>query len=114
MDTTTNDCVGLTCTPIAPFENFTASFNVVNRCEDPVQVNLTIASGSEIVFSALFDQNKVIQFGGDTSVKVEMSRNATHLDFQVNMIVDGGDIFSRLQQCIHVAKVLVFVNDDFV
>ncbi len=86
MDTT-NDCSGLNCTPMAPFENFTASFNVVNRCEDPVQVNLTIASGSGAAFSALFDQNKVIQFSVDTSVSVGMSRNATHLDFQVTRLL---------------------------
>ena len=76
------DCIGLTCTPPAPFENFTASFTLI-ECTDPVQVNFTIASSSGAVFTSLFHHSQVVQFGGDKSVDIEMARNATHLDFQV-------------------------------
>ncbi len=37
------------------------------------------------MFTSLFDRSQVVQFGGDMSVNVQMSRNATHLDFQACM-----------------------------
>ncbi len=76
---------GLTCTPSAPFENFTASFTVI-RCTDPIQVNFTITlSSGGAIFTSVFDCSQAVQFGGDTSVNVGTSRNATHLDFQALM-----------------------------
>ena len=85
------DCIGLTCTPPAPFENFTASFTVI-ECTDPVQVNFTISSSSGAMFTSLFDCSQVVQFGGDTSVNVQMSRNATHLDFQACMYISSMNV----------------------
>ncbi len=82
---TTIDCIGLTCTPSAPFENFTASFTVI-RCTDPIQVNFTITlSSGGAIFTSVFDCSQAVQFGRDTSVNVGTSRNATHLDFQALM-----------------------------
>lgn len=45
-------------------------------------------SGDQAPFIERFSENEVIQFSSDTSVLVEMFRNATHLDFQV-MYVQG-------------------------
>ncbi len=94
QNATDSMCTGLTCTPSAPFQGFLASFRVVDSCSDPVQVELTVVSGVAAVYRERFVASEVVQFGGDTSVSVEISRNATHLDFQVvksrTVVTDGG------------------------
>lgn len=57
---------------------------VVNKCVDPVQVNLTVqsrTSGEVSVQQQLSHSDSL--FGGGSSLHVEMGRNATDLQFEV-------------------------------
>ena len=76
------NCSGLTCDVDATSDTENDVVFVVDKCRDPVFVNLTIFHGGLSVTSLV--QNDWIFLGGGEYLAVRMSRNATDLDFQVN------------------------------
>lgn len=52
-----------------------------------MDLSITSSNGS-VSLQLKFDRSQTVHFGGDTSVGVEMSRNATHLDFQVCLTIE--------------------------
>lgn len=85
-----SSCSGLTCQPMAPFDDYTASYSVT-KCADPVYVDLSLtpASLDGQAFIARVTSNNVVNFGGNSGMGITMSRNATHLDFQATIFSPG-------------------------
>ena len=76
------DCSGLNC-DLEPglAEEYDVVFSV-NKCVDPVSVNMTIFHGG--LSQQVVEQSQRIYLGGSQSLAVQMSRNATDLNFAVS------------------------------
>lgn len=78
---TNGDCTGLTCDLDASSD----MVFVVDKCRDPVVVNITAFHGGVSTNSLI--QNDWIFLGGGEYLAVQMSRNATDLNFTVSWLV---------------------------
>lgn len=75
------DCSGLSCDLDASSDTENDMVFVVDKCRDPVVVNVTSFHGGLSMTSLI--QNGRIFLGGGEYLAVRMSRNATDLDFRV-------------------------------
>ena len=75
--TTLGTCSGAQCQLL----NGSATFSVVTKCADPVLVDLIVQSRVVNVQHLLSHSDTL--FLGGSSLRVEMGRNATDLQFQV-------------------------------
>lgn len=75
------NCTGLRCEQRNNALNGSSAWFTVQKCEDPVIVDLTIQSTPVIQQS--FTQNDTVFLGGGSSLSVAMQRNASYLQFQV-------------------------------
>ena len=85
------NCTGLRCEQRNNVLNGSSAWFSVQKCEDPVIVDVTIQSGTQNtpVLQQSFTQNETVFLGGSNSLSVAMQRNASYLQFQVikNIIV---------------------------
>ena len=78
-------CTGLNCDlDVTSVEENDMVF-VVDKCRDPVLVNITIYHGGEAIRSV--SHNDWIFLGGGEYLAVTMERNATDLHFSVSLII---------------------------
>jgi hypothetical protein len=76
-----NNCTSLTCS----FSEAESLTFVVDACVDPTHVLVTIRNDvHELEAQRGFDRSGVINLVGGVVLSVNMSRNATHLDFSVS------------------------------
>ena len=77
------DCTGLNCDLDATSVTENDVVFVVDKCTDPVMVNVTVNHGGTSVHP--LSQSKAIFLGGSEYLSVEMSRNITDLLFRVSV-----------------------------
>lgn len=79
------NCTGLRCEQRNNVLNGSSAWFTVQKCEDPVIVDVTIQSGTQNtpVLQQSFTQNETVFLGGSNSLSVAMQRNASYLQFQV-------------------------------
>ena len=90
---TVGNCSGLQCPlTVGALNNYVASFTVT-KCRDPVTVDLNIAGPmdadvQQTLLSRQFTRSEVVVLiGNSETISVTMSRNASHLTFQVDVHV---------------------------
>ena len=90
------NCTGLRCEQRNNALNGSSAWFTVQKCEDPVIVDLTIQSGAQNSQWS-FTQNDTVFLGGSSSLSVAMQRNASYLQFQVikNTIIRRGKLNSQ-------------------
>ena len=83
--TSLGNCTGLTCEQRGNALNGSSATFVVTKCEDPVSVDLRIQSSTADILQQTFNQSSTAPLGsGGNTLSVDMQRNASHLQFQVN------------------------------
>ena len=89
------NCTGLSCEQRNNALNGSSVWFTVQKCEDPVIVDLMIQSGT-LNTQWSFTQNDTV-FLGSNSLSVAMQRNASYLQFQVikNIIIRRGKLNSQ-------------------
>ena len=76
-----NNCTSLTC----QFGRHESLTFVVDGCVDPAQVVVTVRNElHELEVQQIFNRSGVITLIGGRMLNVDMSRNATHMDFAVS------------------------------
>ena len=79
---TSGACTSLTC-QFGQHESLTI---VVDGCVDPAQVVITVRNElHELEAQQIFNRSGVISLIGGRMLNVDMSRNATHMDFAVSI-----------------------------
>lgn len=77
------NCVAYTCSELMCNDNITRVDITVQKCEDPVTVDVFMSSeGGD--FAYLFDQSETVEtYDGSNSFTAIMDRNASDLGFEV-------------------------------